>query len=137
MVHQLQADTAVHANQRIVWHAPTHGKVPKLSRDIPPPDNQHCRAAQEAVVWCSTCGSNVHEQCFGKWVEQRRKAGAHPACVFCRSAWAVNKPPPHAEKTREGRARKPSTVVNLLDVSQVRPRPGVGSGVTRLNRLEC
>lgn len=50
-------------------------------------------------------------------------------CVFCRSAWAVNKPKPRAEKTKKGRVRKPSTVVNLLDVSQVRPRPGSGSKV--------
>ena len=79
-------------------------------------------------MWCTTCGSNVHEQCFGKWVEQRKKAGADPVCVFCRSAWAVNKPKPRAETTKTGRKRKPSTVVNLLDVSQVRPWPAQRQG---------
>ena len=97
-------------------------RLPNFLKDISPLDEQHCRAAQEAVVWCTTCGSNVHDQCFGKWVEQRRKAGADPVCVFCRAAWAVNTP-----ETKKGRVRKPSTVVNLLDVSQVRPQPGLGS----------
>ena len=56
------------------------------------------------------------------------QAGADPVCVFCRSAWAVNKPKPRAETTKKGRKRKPSTVVSLLDVSQVRPWPGLWLG---------
>ena len=78
------------------------------------------------MVWCDTCGSNVHEKCFGMWVEQRRKDGTDPACVFCRAPWLVNKPKPRAALIKKGKVHKPSTVVNLLDVSQVRPWPSMG-----------
>ena len=85
------------------------------------------RGAQEAVVWCTTCGNNVHEQCFGMWVSQRAKQGADAVCVFCRAMWPVSPPDNPKSAAKKPRARavaRPSTIVNLFDVSQVRPWPG-------------
>ena len=127
MVHQLQADRAFKDDLHVCGMHHFMARLPTSGMTVHTL-SQHCCAAQEAVVWCTTCGSNVHDQCFGKWVEQRRKAGADPVCVFCRAPWAVNKP-----QTKQGRARKPSTIVNLLDVSQVRRWSGLGSGVICLN----
>jgi hypothetical protein len=75
-----------------------------------------CAAAQEAVVWCATCGNNVHAECFRLWSAQRARQGADPVCVFCRSPWggaeaAADKPAARAQ---------PRGRVNLMDVSQVR-----------------
>ena len=75
------------------------------------------------MVWCKTCGNNVHEQCFGMWLTQQKKQGKDATCVFCRAPWVINTPKPVAEFTKTGRKKKPSTVVNLLGVSEVRPCP--------------
>ena len=76
-VHWLQADSMLEFDKRVLQHAFICGKGLDFDCDTPPCDKHHCCAAQEAVVWCTTCGSNVHDQCFGKWVEQRRKVCQH------------------------------------------------------------
>jgi hypothetical protein len=37
----------------------------------------------EEILWCETCGKNVHEDCFKKWKK--------PTCVFCRSEMTPHK----------------------------------------------
>jgi hypothetical protein len=37
----------------------------------------------EEILWCQTCGKNVHKDCFKKWKK--------PTCVFCRSEMTPNK----------------------------------------------
>ncbi len=37
----------------------------------------------EEILWCQTCGKNVHEDCFKKWKK--------PTCVFCRSEMTPHK----------------------------------------------
>jgi hypothetical protein len=43
----------------------------------------------EAVVWCkSTCGNNIHAECFQMWA--RTKHG-NVTCPMCRSVWESDK----------------------------------------------
>eukprot|EP01024_Parvocaulis_polyphysoides_P047494 TRINITY_DN45013_c0_g1_i2.p1 TRINITY_DN45013_c0_g1~~TRINITY_DN45013_c0_g1_i2.p1 ORF type:complete len:355 (-),score=56.13 TRINITY_DN45013_c0_g1_i2:209-1234(-) len=38
----------------------------------------------EELVWCRTCGNNLHKGCFVRWQQQKRGAAT---CVYCRSHW--------------------------------------------------
>lgn len=43
---------------------------------------------KEALVWCkSSCGNNMHKQCFDKWAASRRSSGQEVTCVYCRAPW--------------------------------------------------
>ncbi|KAJ5113493.1 hypothetical protein N7456_002027 [Penicillium angulare] len=44
--------------------------------------------AEEKIVWCqSSCGNNVHKDCFDKWaIQSRLTSGIR--CVYCRAEWA-------------------------------------------------
>lgn len=53
----------------------------------------HCamvlQEGPEQLVWCkSSCGNNVHKQCFDKWAAAKRAGGQPITCVFCRAPWA-------------------------------------------------
>ncbi len=37
----------------------------------------------ETVIWCETCGKNIHQDCFAKW--------KNPRCVYCRSEMHATK----------------------------------------------
>ncbi|KAK9837298.1 hypothetical protein WJX81_004763 [Elliptochloris bilobata] len=73
---------------------------------------------KESVIFCTTCGNNVHAQCFDMWTSQRQKQGADPVCVFCRAPWPVNKPEGRAKKGKGRAASRPTDIVNLLGASQ-------------------
>jgi hypothetical protein len=50
----------------------------------------HCCAVQEGgeeLVWCTTCGNNLHSKCFKVWANQKKAAHASVTCVYCRAAW--------------------------------------------------
>jgi hypothetical protein len=39
-------------------------------------------------VWCkSSCGNNMHKQCFDKWAAAKRGNGQPVTCVYCRAVW--------------------------------------------------
>jgi len=43
---------------------------------------------KEKIVWCETCGNNIHEICFNKWAATNQARGVR--CVFCRAEWPVD-----------------------------------------------
>ena len=43
----------------------------------------------EPVVFCWSCGNNLHSECFEKW--QQTKAQQKLTCVLCRAPWHVTK----------------------------------------------
>ncbi|KAI7880321.1 hypothetical protein K492DRAFT_76399 [Lichtheimia hyalospora FSU 10163] len=43
------------------------------------------------IIFCKTCGNNVHEDCFQQWSRQLAKRHQTVTCVFCRSAWETSK----------------------------------------------
>eukprot|EP01025_Chloroclados_australasicus_P059264 TRINITY_DN7484_c1_g1_i5.p1 TRINITY_DN7484_c1_g1~~TRINITY_DN7484_c1_g1_i5.p1 ORF type:complete len:309 (+),score=31.97 TRINITY_DN7484_c1_g1_i5:177-1103(+) len=42
----------------------------------------------EELVWCKTCGNNIHQGCFERWRQQKMGAAT---CVFCRAVWQDDK----------------------------------------------
>lgn len=40
-----------------------------------------------SIVWCHTCGQNIHDECFEKWA--KTKAG-DATCPYCRGPWEDN-----------------------------------------------
>eukprot|EP00252_Welwitschia_mirabilis_P020894 TRINITY_DN521_c0_g2_i1.p1 TRINITY_DN521_c0_g2~~TRINITY_DN521_c0_g2_i1.p1 ORF type:complete len:307 (+),score=17.19 TRINITY_DN521_c0_g2_i1:252-1172(+) len=47
------------------------------------------QGAKEDVVYCRTCGNNVHKDCFERW--SRSKHGGPVTCVYCRAPWEKEK----------------------------------------------
>lgn len=45
--------------------------------------------AGEALVFCGSCGNNIHRLCFDKWAAQGRRqgGGSGVTCVMCRAPW--------------------------------------------------
>jgi hypothetical protein len=42
----------------------------------------------ESLVWCqSSCGNNLHESCFLKWVAEASRKRTAVTCVYCRAEW--------------------------------------------------
>lgn len=39
----------------------------------------------EPVVFCRTCGNNVHSECFQKW--SKTKGQGRVTCIYCRAVW--------------------------------------------------
>ena len=47
---------------------------------------KHCGTLlQDAIVFCKSCGNNVHKECFQRWSVAKRGAGV--TCVWCRAPW--------------------------------------------------
>lgn len=44
---------------------------------------------EAALVWCkSSCGNNMHKECFAKWAASKEARGEQTNCVYCRAAWS-------------------------------------------------
>lgn len=41
----------------------------------------------ELVVFCKTCGNNVHRDCFERWSRSKRSTGGRVTCIYCRADW--------------------------------------------------
>ncbi|KAG0611057.1 hypothetical protein M758_7G111400 [Ceratodon purpureus] len=41
----------------------------------------------EPVVFCKSCGNNVHRDCFEKWSRSKRSTGGRVTCIYCRAEW--------------------------------------------------
>jgi hypothetical protein len=46
----------------------------------------------EQLVWCkSSCGNNLHKQCFDTWARSKRDSGQEVTCIYCRAVWPQGK----------------------------------------------
>jgi len=52
----------------------------------------------EAVVFCHSCGNNIHKDCFEHWRASKVAAG-RPTCVLCRAPWIE----PHTNNPKRGK----------------------------------
>lgn len=71
----------------------------------------------EAVVFCHTCGNNIHEQCFQNWSRTKKHSHDQVTCVYCRTPW-------QAEVFEGGQASQGggnANFVNLGSYSQEAP----------------
>ncbi|WIA41605.1 hypothetical protein OEZ86_008965 [Tetradesmus obliquus] len=41
----------------------------------------------EPLVWCETCGNNIHKGCWAKWADTKRRNAEGVTCVLCRAPW--------------------------------------------------
>jgi hypothetical protein len=42
----------------------------------------------EQIVYCTTsCGNNVHRECFNQWSAQKKRTNEEVTCVYCRCAF--------------------------------------------------
>jgi hypothetical protein len=41
----------------------------------------------EQLVWCETCGNNIHKGCWAKWADTKRRNHEGVSCVLCRAPW--------------------------------------------------
>ncbi|RHZ80965.1 hypothetical protein Glove_130g41 [Diversispora epigaea] len=41
---------------------------------------------QKILIWCESCGNNIHQDCFTEW-EQSLPATKKVTCVICRAEW--------------------------------------------------
>jgi hypothetical protein len=74
--------------------------------------NHQCEGGgQEKVVFCMSCGNNVHEECFRRWAASKRQKGMTVTCVWCRAPWSSTDP---LEPTKQGA----SSYLNLASVSR-------------------
>lgn len=49
--------------------------------------------ANDKLVWCKTsCGQNLHEECFNQWKSQAQTSRRDVTCVFCRAQWPEDTP---------------------------------------------
>eukprot|EP00250_Pteridium_aquilinum_P001242 c11450_g1_i1 orf=69-1001(-) len=62
----------------------------------------------EPVVFCKTCGNNVHADCFKRW-SQSKKNG-RPTCIYCRALW-------ESEAKVEGASSQHEKYINLATYS--------------------
>ena len=46
---------------------------------------------KEDVVWCKSCGNNIHRSCFANWAKAKTAARAAVTCVYCRAVWDMDK----------------------------------------------
>ncbi|CAD7704551.1 unnamed protein product [Ostreobium quekettii] len=67
----------------------------------------------EALVWCNTCGNNIHKVCFTKWSRTQLQNCGSVTCVYCRSPWEDGSNPGKIEGVKDN-----DGYVNLRDVSQ-------------------
>jgi len=45
-------------------------------------------STDEELVYCeSSCGQNVHKNCFDQWMTVQKKKGEEVTCVYCRERW--------------------------------------------------
>lgn len=42
---------------------------------------------RETVVFCKSCGNNVHRDCFEKWSRSKQGTGGKVTCIYCRANW--------------------------------------------------
>ncbi|KAH7442948.1 hypothetical protein KP509_02G009400 [Ceratopteris richardii] len=45
--------------------------------------------SSEPVVFCKTCGNNVHADCFKRWSQSKKNKNV--TCIYCRAAWETNR----------------------------------------------
>ncbi|GLI69332.1 hypothetical protein VaNZ11_013918 [Volvox africanus] len=41
----------------------------------------------EAITFCTSCGNNMHKDCFERWAASKRSGGQTVTCVYCRAPW--------------------------------------------------
>ncbi|GIL48480.1 hypothetical protein Vafri_4997 [Volvox africanus] len=41
----------------------------------------------EAITFCTSCGNNMHKDCFDRWATSKRSSGQTVTCVYCRAPW--------------------------------------------------
>jgi len=46
---------------------------------------------ESSLLWCRTCGNNVHESCFKEWKATAVKDRKPVTCVLCRAIWPSEK----------------------------------------------
>lgn len=57
----------------------------------------------EPVVFCKTCGNNVHRDCFERWSQSKRSTGGKVTCIYCRADWfAIGKKSPNGKTDYNG-----------------------------------
>ncbi|MCO5575470.1 hypothetical protein L7F22_029271 [Adiantum nelumboides] len=42
----------------------------------------------EPVIFCKSCGNNVHADCFKKWSQSKKHGSV--TCIYCRAVWETN-----------------------------------------------
>ncbi|GIL74514.1 hypothetical protein Vretimale_2209 [Volvox reticuliferus] len=45
------------------------------------------RGPAEAITFCTSCGNNMHKDCFDRWATSKRSSGQTVTCVYCRAPW--------------------------------------------------
>ncbi|CDH61417.1 ring finger domain-containing protein [Lichtheimia corymbifera JMRC:FSU:9682] len=87
--------------------------VPEEDRSNRKPlDDADCPICYEAlsdsqpntIIYCKTCGNNVHKGCFTQWSNQLSRQGLEISCVFCRTRWEDPNGTRRKAKTSEGYA---------------------------------
>lgn len=58
---------------------------------------EELRQDKEALVWCATCGNNLHEKCFKVWASTKKTSHCEVTCVYCRSHWVDGSKPAAAQ----------------------------------------
>ena len=80
-----------------------------------PPDCSeagHCSAqenASGAIIWCRTCGNNVHAECFAAYAAERTEEDLEPLRLYCGKFWPAGEPKPERMYPALGQARWPET----------------------------
>lgn len=70
---------------------------------------------REPVVFCKTCGNNVHRDCFEKWSRSKRSTGGKVTCIYCRADWLdIKKNRPNSQNVETDR----DGYVNLASYSE-------------------
>ncbi|XP_024387869.1 uncharacterized protein [Physcomitrium patens] len=41
----------------------------------------------EPIIFCKSCGNNVHRDCFDRWSGSKRSTGGRVTCIYCRADW--------------------------------------------------
>ncbi|KAF6255345.1 hypothetical protein COO60DRAFT_1702876 [Scenedesmus sp. NREL 46B-D3] len=67
----------------------------------------------EQLVWCETCGNNIHKGCWGKWADTKRRNREALTCVLCRAPWHDST----AGGAAAGGATSPGGYLNLASQS--------------------
>ncbi|KAK9823335.1 hypothetical protein WJX72_002022 [[Myrmecia] bisecta] len=71
-------------------------------------------AAADKIVWCATCGNNVHAECFRRWTAAKQASHTPVSCVYCRATPWIDGSNPQGGAAPED----DSGYVNLKAVSE-------------------